>query len=65
MQTLTMSLIGALAVGSFLIFQDYDMMPPSNQFDFSSFFYLGSIVVIGSIIGFVILFIKRKIIKNN
>lgn len=60
MKTLTMSLIGALAVGSFMIFQDYGTVPPANQFTFSPFFYLGSIIVIGAIISLVTLFIKRK-----
>jgi len=60
-----MSLIGALIVGVFLIFQDYGTMPPYGQFTFSPFFYIGNIIVMCSIIGFVILFIKRKIIKNN
>jgi len=63
MQTLTMLLIGALVIGSFLIFQDYGTMPPYGQFTFSRFFYIGSIIVIGSIIGFAILFIKRKTTK--
>ena len=55
-----MSLIGALIVGSFMIFQDYGTMPPYGQFTFSKFFYIGVIIVIGTIIGFVILIIKRK-----
>lgn len=63
MRTLTMSLIGALAVGSFMIFQDYDTMPPYSQFTFSPHLYIGESIVTGVIIVFVILFIKRKITK--
>ena len=65
MRTLTMSLIGALIVGSFMIFQDYETVPPYGQFTLSKFFYIGSIIVIGSVIGFVILIIKRKSKKTT
>ena len=64
MQTLTMSLIGALAIGSFLIFQDYDTVPPYGKFTFSPYLYIGEAIVTGAIIALVVLFIKRKTTKR-
>jgi hypothetical protein len=63
MQILTMSLLGTLVVGIFLIFEDYHTIPPPNQFDFSPFFHIGCVIVVGVAITFAVIFIKRKTVK--
>jgi hypothetical protein len=63
MQNLTMVSIGALAIGIVLILQDYGAIQPYGQFTFSPLFYIGNILVIGSIIGFVAHIIKEKTTK--
>ena len=62
-QILTMSLLVVLVVGLFMIFEDYYTIQPPNQFDFSPFFYIGCVFVIGVTIAFTILIIKRKTVK--
>jgi|GEM_PF-4891513 len=64
MEILTVVLIGALVMGSFMIVQDYFEVEPTGVISFSSFFYAGIIIVIGATIIFCITVYQRKHCKT-
>jgi len=60
MEILTVVLIGALAMGGFMIVQDYFEVEPIGIISFSPFFYAGITIVIGASIIFCIMAYQRK-----
>jgi membrane-associated protease RseP (regulator of RpoE activity) len=64
MEILTVVLIGALVLGSFMLFQDYYEKPPMGQFSFSYLFYIGIITIVGTAIAFGIISYRKKQSKS-
>ncbi len=60
MKISTVILIGALVLGSFMLFQDYYEKPPIGQFSFSYLFYIGIVTVVGAAIAFGIISYRKK-----
>jgi len=65
MEVLTVALLGALVLGSFMIFQDFYEVPPIGQFSNSHLFYIGVITIVCTVIAFGIISYRKKRSKST
>jgi L-asparagine transporter-like permease len=64
MEITTMTIIATLVIGGFLIFQDY-VIPPAGVFNFSPQFWIGIALIIGAMIFFSILSMRKNKAKAS